>query len=58
MSMAMFHSLWTIGALVIFVSIIIWAYSKNRRQDFDEAARLPLEDDQANSKTDNNAEQS
>ncbi len=57
MSLAMFHSFWTIGALIIFIGIIIWAYSKNRHQDFDEAARLPLEDDQANTNTDKNLEQ-
>ena len=57
MSLAMFHSFWTLGALVIFVGIIIWAYSKNRRTDFDEAARLPLEDDQPITKTDNHGAQ-
>lgn len=58
MNLAMFHSFWTVGALIIFISIIIWAFSKNRHRDFDEAARLPLEDDQPISKNDTNAEQS
>jgi cytochrome c oxidase cbb3-type subunit 4 len=31
--------------LVLFVGIVIWAWSANRKRAFDEAARLPLEDD-------------
>jgi cytochrome c oxidase cbb3-type subunit IV len=31
--------------LVLFVAGGIWAYSPGRRQDFDAAARLPLDDD-------------
>lgn len=58
MTLAIFHSYWTIGALIIFVGIILWAYSKNRHQDFDEAARLPLEDDQPINNPDNKVEQS
>ncbi len=57
MSLVMFHSFWTLGALVIFVGIIFWAYSNNRHNDFDEAARLPLEDDQPLTETDKKAEQ-
>ncbi len=57
MNLVMFHSFWTLGALVIFVGIIFWAYSKNRHNDFDEAARLPLEDDQPLTETDKKAEQ-
>lgn len=57
MTLAMFHSIWTIAVLVIFIGIIFWAYSKRRQTDFDEAARLPLEDDQPLNNTDQNAEQ-
>jgi len=46
MTIPMFHSLWTIAVLAIFIGIIFWAYSKHRRVDFDEAANLPLEEDQ------------
>ncbi len=41
----MFHSYWTVGVLAIFIGIIIWAYSKRRHGDVDEAARIPLEED-------------
>ena len=39
------HGLWTVLLLVAFVAIVAWAWSSRRRQDFDEAARLPLEED-------------
>ena len=31
--------------LVLFISLVVWAWSKRRRADFDAAARLPLEDE-------------
>ena len=46
MDMTQFHSLWTVVVLATFIGIIIWAFSKKRHSAFDEAARLPLEDDQ------------
>jgi len=38
-------SAWTVVALVLFVAIVIWAWSGKRRQSFEEAARIPLEND-------------
>ena len=38
-------SAWTVVAAVIFAGITVWAYSGSRRQEFEEAARLPLDDD-------------
>ena len=32
--------------LVVFVGIIIWAYSGRRKKDFEEAARLPIDAEQ------------
>ena len=57
MTISFFHSLWTIAVLAIFIGIIIWAFSKNRKTAFDEASRLPLEDDARVSNTDHKAEQ-
>ena len=57
MTLPMFHSLWTIAVLAIFVGIVFWAYSSRRHTDFDEAANLPLEDDQPATNTDTQAEQ-
>ena len=36
---------WTVVAFVFFITIVIWAWSGARKKDFDEAAQLPLEDD-------------
>jgi cytochrome c oxidase cbb3-type subunit 4 len=37
----------TVVMLVLFVGIVVWAYSSKRKQQFDEAARSVLEDDGA-----------
>jgi cytochrome c oxidase cbb3-type subunit 4 len=42
---AMIHSYWTVLMLVIFVGIWIWAWGKGRKKSFDEASRLPLDED-------------
>jgi cytochrome c oxidase cbb3-type subunit 4 len=31
--------------IVLFVGVWVWAYSSRRRTQFEEAARLPLEED-------------
>jgi cytochrome c oxidase cbb3-type subunit 4 len=36
----------TVFAMLAFVGVSVWAYSRRRRPQFDEAARLPLEEDQ------------
>ena len=35
----------TVFAMVAFIGICIWAYSKKRKADFDEAANLPFADE-------------
>ena len=35
----------TVVMLVVFVGIVIWAYSSKRKKQFDEAARSVLEED-------------
>ncbi len=35
----------TVLSLVAFLGIVVWAYSGRRTQDFEQAARLPLEQD-------------
>lgn len=42
---ALGHSIWTVLVLIIFIGIVLWAYSGSRKKDFDEAARLALDDD-------------
>ena len=46
MDYSMLGSLMTVVMLVVFLGIVAWAYSSKRRTAFDEAARVPLEDDE------------
>ncbi|HTJ97123.1 MAG TPA: cbb3-type cytochrome c oxidase subunit 3 [Rhodocyclaceae bacterium] len=39
------RSLMTVVAFLLFIGIVWWAWSDKSKQAFDEAARLPLEDD-------------
>jgi len=44
--------IWTLVVLVLFVGIVIWAWSGKRKQAFDEAANIPFnEDDMPTEKT-------
>lgn len=45
MDIILFHSIWTVALLVLFIGIWAWAWSGKRRDAFDAAAHLPLEDD-------------
>ena len=38
------RSLHTVLAFAVFVGIAVWAWSAKRKAAFDEAARLPLEE--------------
>jgi cytochrome c oxidase cbb3-type subunit 4 len=37
----------TVVMLVVFLGIVMWAYSSRRKKQFDDAARSVLEDDAA-----------
>ena len=39
----------TVLTFIAFVAIVIWAWSGNRRQEFDQAARMALDDDASDS---------
>jgi len=41
----------TVVLLILFVGIVIWAYSKRRKRDFDEAANLPFADEKRHEAT-------
>ena len=45
MDFTLFQSLWTIVVMVTFLGIVVWAFSSKRKAAFDEAARLPFEDE-------------
>jgi cytochrome c oxidase cbb3-type subunit 4 len=51
MSLTFIQSIWTIVVMVTFLGIVVWAFSSKRKAAFDEAARLPLDEEP---KTDNN----
>jgi cytochrome c oxidase cbb3-type subunit IV len=36
------HSIMTVIAFVTFIGIVFWAYSKNRKSAFEEAANAPF----------------
>ena len=50
MDVNLVRSLWTAVLFVAFIGIIWWAWSSRRQQDFEAAARLPLDDDLAEQK--------
>jgi cytochrome c oxidase cbb3-type subunit IV len=45
MDMNDLRSLYTALSLAVFVGIIWWAFSRRNKESFEEASRLPLEDD-------------
>ncbi len=47
MDMGTFRGLITAVLMILFVGLVIWAYSRRRHAEFEAAARLPLEEDNA-----------
>ena len=45
MDYSTFGSLMTVVMLVVFLGIVAWACSSKRSAEFDEAARVPFEED-------------
>ena len=45
MDFTLFQSLWTIVVMVTFLGIVWWAFSSKRKAAFDEAARVPFDDE-------------
>jgi cytochrome c oxidase cbb3-type subunit 4 len=39
------RSAMTVVSLLTFIGIVIWAWSKRNKSDFDEAAQLPFKED-------------
>lgn len=46
MDLPLVHSIWTVLLLITFVAIVLWAYVFRSKEDFDAAARMPLDDDE------------
>ncbi len=45
MDYSLIQIVWTIVVMVVFVGIVVWAYSDKRRQRFEEAAQIPFIED-------------
>jgi len=45
MDMVVLRSVMTLLAFVVFLGIVAWAWSARRKADFDEAARLPFDNE-------------
>ena len=46
MDAGLYRAFFTVFMFVAFIGIFLWAYSSRRKDDFDEAANLPLQDDE------------
>jgi cytochrome c oxidase cbb3-type subunit 4 len=49
MDTSLIQSVWTIVVMVLFIGIVLWAWSGKRKQHFDEAANIPFDEDDASS---------
>ena len=56
MSVTFVQSVWTVIAMVVFIGIIIWAFSKRKKSDFEQAGRMAMDDDKPVNDSMNNAE--
>ena len=45
MDINLLRSIVTVVAFVVFIGIVVWAWSGRNRSRFEEAARLPFEQD-------------
>ena len=45
MDFTLLSSIVTVVSLVVFVGIMLWAFSRNNKERFEELARLPIDND-------------
>ena len=45
MDIGTFRGVLTAVLMALFVALVFWAFSRRRREDFEAAAQLPLDDD-------------
>ena len=41
--MEILFSIWTVLVAVVFIGVVLWAWSGKRKEEFEEMARLPLD---------------
>ena len=39
------HSIWTVLLFITFIGIVAWAWSSKRKEEFDEAANMPFDEE-------------
>jgi cytochrome c oxidase cbb3-type subunit IV len=42
MNFGLLLGLWTIIVMIFFLGVVVWAWSKKRKKEFDEAAMIPF----------------
>ena len=55
MSAVFVQSVWTVMAMVVFIGIVVWAYSSRKKADFEKAGRMAMDDDKPVNDSMNNA---
>ena len=45
MDLTFIQAIWTIVVMVVFIGIVIWAWSGKRKQRFEDAANIPFNED-------------
>ena len=45
MSVSFVQSVWTVMAMAVFIGIVIWAFSRRKKADFEKAGRMAMDDD-------------
>lgn len=51
MDYGLLQGIWTILVMIFFLGVVVWAWSRKRKKEFDDAAMIPFrEDNDENSK--------
>jgi cytochrome c oxidase cbb3-type subunit 4 len=45
MDLTLIESIWTVVVMLVFLGIVLWAWSGKRKRHFDEAANIPFHED-------------
>lgn len=45
MDYTLIQSIWTVVVMVVFLGIVVWAWSGKRRERFEDAANIPFNED-------------
>jgi len=45
MDIGIVQGIWTIIVMIVFIGIVIWAWSGKRKREFDEAANIPFNEE-------------